>query len=222
MARASRPVTIRGVRYSSAAEAAAALDVSAGHVRQMVKDGRADLIGTRGPVTPVTIRGVTYANFSAAAAALGVAESTVRAAARKGTLHRVGTGRVGPEPMQVRIAGVVYADVHDAARAHGVKAATVWAAICDGDPDRIARPPRYNPARSRPFRVGGLTFSSMREASRALGFKNEEYVAKVLKGGSKKGRERILAAAMRYSDRQGSQVSGAGSARAAGGGQAHG
>jgi|GEM_PF-2498900 len=192
-------ITIRGVTYADAATAADALGVTAGRVREAVRKRRLDFVGTCAAKRSVEIRGVTYANFSAAARAHGVHPNTVRAAYRNGSLHRVGTGRVGPEPMRVLIAGQVFDDVHAAAAHFRVQPMTVYAAIADGDPDRIARPAVYNPWKSQPFTIGSLTFPSMRAASRALGFKSEEYIAKVVKCGSKKGREKILAAAMRYS-----------------------
>ncbi len=198
-------IEIHGVVYPDANAAAAALGVTAGQVRMAVRRGRLDGLGTRPALRPVTIRGVTYSNFSEAGKALGVHANTVRAAYRNGTLHRVGTGRVGPEPMRVRIAGQDFEDVNAAAAHFGVQPGTVYSAICDGDPDRIARPAVYNPWKSKAFTIGGVTFPSMRAVSRALGFKDEEYVAKALKRGSRRGRERILAAAMSYVA-QGKQV----------------
>lgn len=193
-----RDFEIRGVVYPDANAAAAALGVTAGQVRMALRKGRLDGLGTRAAMQPVTIRGKTYPSFSAASGALGVHPNTVRAAYRNGTLHRVGTGRVGPEPMRVHIAGQDFEDVYEAAAHFGVQPATVYSAISDGDPDRIARPAVYNPWKSKPFSIGDLTFPSMRAASRALGFKNEEFVSNAIKNGSRRGRERILAAAMAY------------------------
>lgn len=156
----------------------------------------------------IEIRGVTYPDLNAAADALGVHPNTVRAARRNGRLHRVGTGRVGTEPLPVRIAGQEFESAQAAAAHFGVAVGTVYSAVCDGDPDRIVRPKRYNPWKSQPFSIGGLTFPSMREASRALGFKSEEYIAKAIKRGSRRGQERILAAAMAYAARR-DQVGGA-------------
>lgn len=161
------------------------------------------MMGARSSDQSVTIRGVTYDSPKAAAAEFGLHPNTVRTARRNGTLERVGTGRTGVEPMRVRIDGQDFDDVHAAAAHFGVAVMTVYAAIADGDPDRIARPPSYNPWKSRPFEVGGITFPSMRDASRKLGFKNPEYIAKAIKQKSKRGRERILAAAMRYAARGG-------------------
>lgn len=149
---------------------------------------------------PVEIRGVVYPGPKAAAQALGLHPETVRTAIRKGTLHRCGTGRVGPEPMPVRIAGRTFADARAAAAHHGVAPATVWAAVCDADPDRIARAPRWKPWRARPFTIGGITFPSMLEAERALGL-TAGYIRTSIKRGSKRGYERIVAAAMAYAAR---------------------
>jgi hypothetical protein len=146
----------------------------------------------------INVRGTVYADANAAADALGVNPNTVRTAYRNGTLHRVGTGRVGPEPMRVQIAGQVFDNVHAAAKHFGCCPRTIWAALGDGDPDRVARLQRYNPWKSKRFQIGTLSFPSMRAASRALGFKDEEFIAKAVKRKSKRGQERILAAAMAY------------------------
>jgi len=191
-------IEIDGVVYPDAATAAQAIGVTSGHVLTALRKGRLGGLGTRPALRPVTIRGVTYPNFSDAAHAHGVHPNTVRTAYRNGTLHRVGTGRVGPEPLPVRIGGKNFDNARAAAAHFKVPIGTIYDAICDGDPDRIFRPKVYNPWKSKPFTIGNLTFPSMREASRELGFKNDEYIAKVLKRNSRKGKERILAAAMAY------------------------
>lgn len=197
-ARKYKNIEVRGVVYPDANAVAEAFGVTVGQVRTAVCRGRLDSIGTGHKQIPVTIRGVSYPNFSAAGLALGVHGNTVRAAYYKGTLHRVGTGRVGVEPMRVRIAGKDFKNVAAAAKHFGVERGTVYSAISDGDPDRIARPQAYNPWRSKPFKIGDLTFPSMSAASRALGFKSDNYIALVMLRGSRKGREKILAAAMSY------------------------
>lgn len=145
----------------------------------------------------IEIRGVVYPDADAAAAAFGVTADAVRMACRRGTQHRIGTGAVGVEPMRVRIAGRDFETAKAAAAHFGVHTSAVYAAIRDGDPDRVARPAVYNPWKSRRFSIGGLTFPSMSAASRALGF-TDEYIAQVMRRGSERGRERILAAAMAY------------------------
>lgn len=186
-------VVIRGVKYTSASAAATALGVTAGQVRAADRKGSLDLVGIQRGRRAVTIRGVTYPNFAAAGRALGVGARTIRDAYSRGTLHRAGLGHKGPEPMRVRIAGLVFDDIHAAAAHYGVRPMTVYSAIADGDPDRIVRTPAYNPWNSKPFKIGGLTFPSMRQASRALGFESVNFIAKAIKRGSIRGRERILA-----------------------------
>lgn len=150
----------------------------------------------------VVIRGVTYPSGAAAARANGVTPEAVYAARRAGTLHRVGCGRPGAEAMPVALAGKVYASAEAASKALNIKLTTIYAAIADGDPDRVLRANRYNSWRSRPFSIGGLTYPSMRQASRALGFANDEFISRAIKRGSKRGWQRILAAAMREEARR--------------------
>lgn len=146
----------------------------------------------------IEIRGRVYPDANAAAAALGVTADAVRMAARRGTLHRCGTGASHPEPMPVRIRGVVYPDARTAAAALGVTPTAVWAALAAGNPDRVGLPNPPPNWRARPFTVGGLRFASMRAAALALGFSDPGYVARAMKRNSRRGRERILAAAMAY------------------------
>lgn len=148
-------------------------------------------------ICPVTIRGVQYPSMAAAARALGVVPETVRRARRAGTLHRVGTRRVGVEPMRVRIAGRVFDDAQAAARHFECTASAVYQAIRDGDPDRIARSPIYRPAKAQPIVIGGQAFASLLDADRKLGF-SPGYIAQVRRRGSRKGMESVIAAAMRY------------------------
>ncbi len=154
----------------------------------------------------IEIRGTVYPTVRDAAEALSISTSAVYHAIWTGTLHRCGTGRVGTEPMPVRIAGLDFESAHAAAAHFGCAVGTIWSAICDGDPDRVARPQRYNPARAQPIEIGGLSFSSMRVASTALGFSNPEYIAKVIKAGSKLGMQRVLAAAMKEAARREGQA----------------
>lgn len=147
--------------------------------------------------TDITIRGVTYPTVAAAAAVLSVTPAAIYIAMRKGTLHRVGTGRVGPEPMPVRIAGRDFADARQAARHFGITYQAVIAAICAGDPDRIARRPVYGKARAQEITLAGVTFPSKAAASRALGF-HENYIAQSLSRGGPSTLRKIEQAAMRY------------------------
>lgn len=144
----------------------------------------------------VTIRGTTYPSLSAAARAHGVNYNTVYVARRKGTLHRVGLGRVGAEPLPVCIGGQTYATAKAASKALGIKIGTIYAAIADGEPDRVLKRQTYAVPWSQPITIGNRTYPSKAAANRALGFKSRDYVNKVIASGSKKGWERILAAAM--------------------------
>lgn len=150
----------------------------------------------------IEIRGRAFDTVAAAANAHGVHPNAVYIARRKGTLHRVGTGRVGAEPLPVRIGGVDYTSAEAAAKALNVARAAIYSAIEDGDPDRVLRAPRYNPSRCIPLTIGNLTFPSRRAASRALGFSNDEFVQKAIASGSRKSWERVLAAAMRLEAQQ--------------------
>lgn len=143
------------------------------------------------------IRGVKYETAAAAAAALGVSSDAVRIAAKRGTLHRVGTGRVGREPMPVRIRGVDFPDAHAAAEHFGVSPHTVWAAIGMGDPDRVARKVPPPLPRLKPVTLYGVSFPSCAEASRQLGFGWSGYVSQALRRQNPVAQERIRAAVMR-------------------------
>jgi hypothetical protein len=145
----------------------------------------------------IEIRGTVYPTVQDVADALGVTPRAVTMAIRKGTTDRIGTGAVGSEPMPVRIRGRVYPDAGAAAKALGVTRGRIHQAINRGHEDRVGLPPSHNGARAKPVRVGGLDFPSMAAASRALGFRSE-YLSRVMTRGSKRGRERILAAAMAY------------------------
>ncbi|EPX82080.1 hypothetical protein [Salipiger mucosus] len=147
------------------------------------------------------IRGVVYPTATDAAKALGVSADAVRIAARKGTLHRVGTGRVGVEPMPVRIRGLDFPNAKAAAVHFGVTVHAVHYAISAGDPDRIGRRSKPPQARARPITLYGVNFPSHAEASRQLGFQSE-YVARALKRNTPEGHERIRTAMMAYVARQ--------------------
>lgn len=199
-----RDFEVRGVTYSSVAHGAEALGLSACRVRSALSSGDTSKLGLQ--KVPVTIHGVTYPSYSAAGRALGLAANTIRHAHKNGSLHRVGCGTPGPEPMRIKIGELVFDSAAAAAHHFKCRPMTVLSAVADGDPIRVARPRRYNPWKSKPFEIGSLRFASMREASRVLGFQNEEFIGKAMRRGSKKGYERIVAAAMAYTRRQGSST----------------
>ena len=146
----------------------------------------------------IEIRGTVYPDVGAAAKALGVRPDAVRLAVRKGTAHRIGTRATGVEPMPVRIRGQVYPSAKVAAQALGVRVSAIYMAMAKGREDALGLPRRYNGAKSKEFSIGGLSFPSQNAASRALGFRNPEYVTRVLQRQSASGFERILGAAMAY------------------------
>lgn len=148
----------------------------------------------------IAIRGVTYPDAGAAARATGVTASAIRRACREGTLDRVGLGHTNVVPMRVRIRDVTYPDAGAAARAFGMTRAAVYRAIDNGTIDRFGLRQRYNPARATPFELGGIVYPSRSAADRALGF-SPGFIAQALRTGSRRGRERILAAAMRHMER---------------------
>lgn len=156
----------------------------------------------------INVRGTVYADARAAAVALGVSPDAVRIAIRKGTTHRIGTGAVGIEPMPVRVRGRVFATAQAAAEHFGGTASGVYKAINSGRADSYLKPRRYNGATSKPVQIGTLTFSSMEEANRALGF-GKGHISQVLRRGSKLARQRVLGAAMREAHRRARTEKGA-------------
>lgn len=94
--RPRRIVTIRGVRYGSCAEAAAALGVTRSAVSHAIRRGTLDGLGVPGFGRSVRVRGVVYPTQKAAADALGVTPATVYQAIRRGNADSVGTRRKRP------------------------------------------------------------------------------------------------------------------------------
>lgn len=127
------------------------------------------------------VRGVTYATVRACADDLGVTQKTVRRALREGRAATLGLGAGKGHAMPVRIAGRDFPSLQAAAAHFGCTASAISKAVDDGDPDRIARSRkgRYHGGLNRPFTMGGLSFSSMRAASLAIG-RSDGYVAQVL------------------------------------------
>ncbi|MBT2130104.1 hypothetical protein [Aliiroseovarius lamellibrachiae] len=152
--------------------------------------------------TNIEVRGVTYKDANAAAKALGVTADAVRIAVRKGTTHRIGTGAVGAEPMPVQVRGKVFGSAREAAAQFGGTPAGVYRAINDGRAQEFKKPLRYNGATSKPISIGSLSFTSMEEANRTLGF-GRGYIAKALRRQSKSAMQKILGAAMRYAAQKG-------------------
>ena len=157
----------------------------------------------------LTIRGVTYRDADHAAAELRVHPATVRAHARAGTLHRCGTGATGVEPTPVRVRGVDFESAEAAAAHFGVHIDVVYRRLRHGCPDDIGLANARGQHIAKPVVIGPVSFRSMRAADRALGFGND-YVQKAFKRNSETMLQRVLSAAMRYSESAAKRPSGGG------------
>ena len=155
--------------------------------------------------TDLDVRGTIYPDAQTAAVAHGVSAEAVRWAARRGALHRLGTGRVGVEPMPVLIRGERFRDAKQAAAHYGVTPAAVYTAMMRGKLDNLARPQRYNGAKSKPVTLASMRFASMSEADRVLGFKRG-YVSLALRRQSLPAMQAILGAVMRERNRRDQQA----------------
>ncbi len=149
----------------------------------------------------IEVRGVVYANANAAGLALGVSAEAVRIAIRNGTQHRIGTGAVGVEPMPVCLGGLNFENAGLAAEHFGVTKHAVYQAISAGRAQDFGKPPRHARLRSKPVTIGNLTFPSMDEAGRVLGF-GQGFISQAMRQKSKAGLQKILAAAMKESMRR--------------------
>lgn len=143
----------------------------------------------------IEIRGVVYPNIAAAAGALGVQHSTVVKAMHRGRLQGVGLGQSSRVRMKIRIRGKLYCDAKAAARVFGVTEGAIMTALHRGNVDRLGIPRRGGP-RAIMFRIGGLSWPSMRSASLELGFE-AGYVSKAFTRNRASAKQSILAAAMR-------------------------
>ncbi|SFR40589.1 hypothetical protein SAMN04488005_1524 [Yoonia tamlensis] len=147
--------------------------------------------------TNLTIRGVTYRDADHAAAKLKVHPVNVRAHARAGTLHRCGAGKSGVEPMPVCVRGVDFESAEAAAAHFGLHISVVYRRLAAGRPNDIGRPNARGQHIAKPVVIGPVSFRSMRDADRALGF-GKDYVQKAFKRNSQSMLERVFAAAMQY------------------------
>lgn len=142
----------------------------------------------------ITIRGVTYADTAEAAAALGVKRSTVSTAIGKGVLDNVGTGQGrGEPPMPVHVRGKTYPSAKAAAKALRLTETSIYRAINQGREDTVGLPRRNANARKVPVTIGPLTFPSIREAERQLGF-GRGYIDQAMRKHAPRASQRILAA----------------------------
>lgn len=143
----------------------------------------------------IAIRGTVYPTVMNAAVALGVQEQTVLKAIQAGRLDGVGLGQSHPVARPVKVRGKVYETCAAAAKDLRLSRNAIWNAIEAGREDRVGLPGK--PHRTvKPVRIGPHQFSSMVEASRALGFKSD-YVSHALRHRRASSMERLMAAAMR-------------------------
>jgi len=104
--------------------------------------------------------------------------------------------------MTVSIRGTTYPNARAAAKAVGVSVATVYSAVIRGTTDTVGLG-HHGPNRGRggvqakPFIIGPLSFSSRREASRALGM-SEPYLSAVLRRGKTRSRANLIARVMSH------------------------
>ena len=190
-----RDLTIRGVTYPTVRAASEALGVGPKAIRMAMSRGTLEVVGLP-RARPVTVQGEVFESAAAAGRAYGVCAATVRMAIKHGTEHRLGTGAVGWEPNPVRIRGVVYGSASEAAQALGVARGTVYAAAERGTLDRVGCGTggvgNSGKVRSQPVVIGGLSFESKSAASRAIG-RHPSYVGRVMHGGTRAERERMVA-----------------------------
>jgi hypothetical protein len=75
----------------------------------------------------------------------------------------------------------------------------VYRRLAEGRPDDIGLPNERGQHIAKPVVIGPVSFRSMRDADRALGF-GKGYVQQAFRRNSQSMLERIFAAAMRYSE----------------------
>lgn len=107
-------------------------------------------------------------------------------------------------PMPVRIRGEVYPSAVAAAKALGVCKSTVYSALSRGNIDTVGlgrgrSKVVHKGGNPKAITIAGVTFSSMAEASLALGF-TKKYLRDSLRQPGR-DRQRIVAAVMRFADR---------------------
>lgn len=158
------PVTIRGVTYASAAEAARALDVHHSTIAIARKRGTLDAVGLRNSAgKPVKIRGVYYPSIREAARQIGVKHSSLLKAISLGTEQTCGLAR--ETPVQVR--GVTYTSTKACAKALGVTVPTIQKALRLGRADQLGLGTGHQEA--MPVKVRGVTYPSAKACAKALG-----------------------------------------------------
>jgi hypothetical protein len=144
----------------------------------------------------IEIRGTVYPDVRSAAEAVGVGCNAILKAMAEGRLSKVGLRQTQRPEMPIQIRGKVYKNAKTAARAMGVTPGAVYSSLYRGDLHRLGLP-RRGGAKSKPFRLGGYEWPSMRAASMDLGF-HPEYVSRSFLKNRETAKARILGAAMKF------------------------
>lgn len=98
--------------------------------------------------------------------------------------------------MTVLIRGILYPSVKAAAHALGVTINAIYSALARGNIDTVGT----GKSQPQPVDLDGITFSSIRSASLALGFKRT-YLTKALTSSNDRVRNKIAAALAAYKEK---------------------
>jgi hypothetical protein len=200
----SKMITIRGVTYADAAEAAAALNVGRAAILDAQRRGALDRVGMRRRYRDFEINGRRFANLAAAAKHFGVCTGRIEQAVRAGNTSMLGKRR-RPFEMQISVRGQVFPNAQAAADAFGVGRSAVYAAIYRGEIDRLGLPPRRVLNNIRAFTIAGLSWPSEAAACRALGLRRD-FICRMRQRDSETMRQDLIGAAMRFKAAQDSEV----------------
>lgn len=129
-------ITVRGVTYANADEAAAVLGVGRHRILAAQRKGKLETVGLKRRYRDFEINGKRFADLNAAAKHFGVTTDRIEQAVRSGKTETLGT-RMRPCEMKISIRGQVYANAKEAAEAFGVKQSAVYQAIYRGTIDRL-------------------------------------------------------------------------------------
>jgi DNA-directed RNA polymerase specialized sigma24 family protein len=95
--------------------------------------------------------------------------------------------------MLIKVRGITYPSVKAASEALGVSIEAVYSALSRGSMDKLG----LGNTRKKAVEIEGLHFSSMCEASLALGF-SRSYLRTALTSGSERVKDRVYRAARKY------------------------
>ena len=189
-------ITVRGVTYANADEAAEALGVGRHRILAALRKGKLETVGLKRRYRDFEINGKRFADLNAAAKHFGVTTDRIEQAVRSGKTETLGTRKRSCE-MKIRIRGQVYANAKEAAEACGVKQSAVYQAIYCGRIDRLGLPPRRPRNNARAFSAGGHSWPSEADACRDLGLPIV-FISRMRQRDSKPMRQRLLAALMQF------------------------